>query len=77
MEFLNSNIEQTFEDEAYIAPDDVLMQQRNSSACMSLPINSSTLPFELTDDELRATVRSLNMKQRHAYEILLNGAEIK
>ena len=78
-EFLNSNREPTSAEEDYIASDDILMSERISNTSMCLPISSSTVPMEITDDELRATVRSLNSKQRFAYEIILKwcGDKVK
>ena len=44
---------------------------------MLLPISSLTVPYEVTDDDLRATVRSLNMRQRYAFEIILKWCRDK
>ena len=77
IEFLNSNREPTSAEEDYIASDDILMSERISNTSMCLPISSSTVPMEITDDELRATVRSLNSKQRFAYEIILKWCRDK
>ena len=63
IKFLNSSRKPTSAEEDYIAPDEIIMSERNSNTSMSLPISSSTVQLEITDDELRATVRSLNSKQ--------------
>ena len=44
---------------------------------MLLPMSSLTAPNEVTDDDLRATVRSLNMRQRYAFEIILKWCRDK
>ena len=44
---------------------------------MLLPISSLTLPYEVTDDDLRATVRSLNTRQRYAFQIILKWCRDK
>ena len=77
IEFLNSNVEQRSPDEDYIGNDDILMPETNSNACMILPISSSTVQYEVSDDELRAMVRSLNTRQRNAYEIILKWCRDK
>ena len=35
------------------------------------------MPYEVTDDDLRATVRSLNTRQRYAFEIILKWCRDK
>ena len=60
-------------DENDIAPDDILMQEILSGVSnqgISLPVSSSSQPLEVGDDEYRATVRPLNVKQRYAFEII-------
>ena len=44
---------------------------------MSLPVHSSTQSVEITDDMFCATIRSLNTKQRYAYEIILKWCRDK
>ena len=61
MEFVNSNQGQTSQDEN-LPTDDIFIPERNSSVSMLLPISSLTVPYEVTDDDLRATIRSLNMR---------------
>ena len=70
MEFVNSSQGQTSQDEN-LPTDDILTPERTSSVSMLLPISSLTVPYEVTDDDLRATVKSLNMRQRYAFEIIL------
>ena len=57
IEFLNNNREPTSAEEDYIASDNIFMSERISNTSIFLPISSSTVPLEITDDELRATVR--------------------
>ena len=52
IEVLNSKREPTSAEENYIASDDILMSERISNTSMCLPISSSTVPMEITDDEL-------------------------
>ena len=56
MEFVNSSQGQTSQDENF-PTDDIFIAERNSSVSMFLPISSLTVPYEVTDDDLRATVR--------------------
>ena len=76
MEYVNSNQGQTSQDEN-LPTDDIFIPERNSSVSMLLPISSLTVPYEVTDDDLRATVRSLNMRQRYAFEIILKWCRDK
>ena len=71
MEFASSSQGQTSVDEGHVPTDDILIPERNSNVSMLLPISSLTVPYEVTDDDLRATVRSLNKRQRCAFEIIL------
>ena len=71
MEFASSSQGQTSIDEGHVPTDDKLIPERNSNVSMFLPISSLTVPYEITDDDLIATVRSLNMRQRCAFEIIL------
>ena len=71
MEFLSSSQGQTSQDEDYVPSDHILIPERNSNVPMLLPISSLTVPYEVTDDDPRATVRSLNMRQRYAFEMIL------
>ena len=57
-----------------IAPDDILMQETSfgvSNQGVLLLVSSCCQSLEVGDDEYRATVRSLNVKQRYAFEIIL------
>ena len=76
MEYVNSNQGQTSQDEN-LPTDDIFIPERNSSVSMLLPISSLTVPYEVTDDDLRDTVRSLNMRQRYAFEIILKWSRDK
>ena len=71
MEFLSSSQGKTSEGEDHVPTDDILIPERNSNVSMLLPISSLTVPYEVTDNDLRATVRSLNIRQRYAFEIIL------
>ena len=71
MEFvINISQGQTSHDEN-LPTDDIFTLERTSSVSMLLPISSLTVPYKVTDDDLRATVRSLKMRQRYAFEIIL------
>ena len=76
MEFVNSSQGQTSQDEN-LPTDDIFIPERNSSLSIFLPISSVTVPYEVTDDDLRAAVRSLNMRQRCAFEIILKWCRDK
>ena len=69
IEFVSSSQGQTFQDKNLLT-DDIFIPERNSNVSMLLPISSLTVPYEVTDDDLRATVRSLNMRQRYAFDII-------
>ena len=71
MKFVSSSQGQTSQDEN-LPTDDIFIPERNPDVSILLPISSLTVPYEITDDDLRATVRSLNMRQRYAFEIILN-----
>ena len=58
----NSNQEQTSADEDYITADEIFIAEGNRNYSIHLPISTSLTPYEVTDDELRATVRSLHSK---------------
>ena len=63
-----------------IAPDDILMQKTSFGVlnqAISLPVSSCCQSLEVGDDEYRATVRSLNVKQRYAFEIILKWCRDK
>ena len=70
MEFVSSGQGQTSQDEDHVPTDDILITERNSNLSMLLPISSLTVPYEVTDDDLRATERSLNKRERYAFEII-------
>ena len=76
MEFVNSSQGQKSQDEN-LPTDDIFTPESISSVSMLLPISSLTVPCEVTDDDLRATVRSLNMRQRYAFEIILKWCRDK
>ena len=65
--FFNMNpAEQACTTENNIAPDDILMQENSfgvSNQGISLLVSSCCQSLEVGDDEYRATVRSLNVKQ--------------
>ena len=71
MKFVSSSQGQTSQDEN-LPTDDIFIPERNPDVSILLPISSLTVPYEITDDDLRVTVRSLNMRQRYAFEIILN-----
>ena len=50
MEFVSSTQGQISEDEDHVPTDDILIPERNSNVSMLLPINSLTVPYEVTDD---------------------------
>ena len=77
MEFVSSSQGQTSQDENHVPTYDILITERNSNLSMLLPISSLTVPYEVTDDDLRATERSLNKKQRYAFEIILKWCRDK
>ena len=77
MEFVSSSQGQTSQDEDHIPTDDILIPERNSDVSMLLPISSLTMPYEVTDYYLRATVRSLNIRQRYAFGIILKWCRDK
>ena len=82
MQFIESNhTDELCSGEEYFVPDDIIQgtQSRVSNDCMILPVSSSTQSMEVTDDIFRATIRSLNTKQRYAYEIILKwcGDKVK
>ena len=63
-----------------IAPDDMLMQETSfgvSNQGVSLLVSSCCQSLEVGNDEYRATVRSLNVKQRYAFEIILKWCRDK
>ena len=67
--------EQACTNENNITPDDILTQETSSGISyqgISLPVSS-----RCSDDEYRATVRSLNVKQRYAFEITLKWCRDK
>ena len=76
MEFVSSSQGQTSQDEN-LPTDDIFIPERNSNVSMLLPISSLTEPYEVTDDDLRVTVRSLNMRKRYAFEIILKWCRDK
>ena len=47
------------------------IQSQDTSNYITLPVRFCAQPLEATDDVFRDTVRSLNTKQRYAYEIVL------
>ena len=59
-----------------VTPDQI-MSALSSEAPMTLPIGMYMVQNELTDGELCASVRSLNTKQRYAYEIVLKWCRNK
>ena len=69
-EFLNSNYEQTSADEDYITANEIFIAKGNKIYSIVLLISTFLTLYEVTDDELRATVRSLNAQQRYAYDII-------
>ena len=71
MESVSSSQGQLSEDEDHVPIDDTLIPERNSNLSILLPISSLTVPYEVTDDDLRANVRSLKMRKSYAFEIFL------
>ena len=78
----NSLTESICSAEEHIAPEDIINQEMPSvvsTSCMSSPVHCSTQSAELADDMFCAIIRSLNAKQRYAYEIILKwcGDKVK
>ena len=76
MEFVSSSQGQSSQDES-LPTDDIFIPERNSNASMLLSISSLTVQYEVTNDDLRATVRSLDMRQRYAFKIILKWCRDK
>ena len=72
-EFISTNPLERSSTEQQIPADNIPMeemQSQDSKNYITLPVSFCTQPLEATD-AFRDTVRSLNTKQRNAYEIIL------